>query len=397
MINKSSAKKPAISFIWHIHQPTFIPDSEVIRQTNESYRPILQIHEDLSAPLTLNMTGALIERIVKLQPDLLKTVLRLKNKKLLSLTGSGYYHPLIPLLSPEYAEMQIIKDMEIKSETFGQKHLQGFWPTDLGWTPWMTPLLHDLGFSWVIVDSTSLIQSNALPQWSESKKKGQSILTPEIESISLSEEIHKIYSTEMQGKEIAVFVRDHELSWELTGFDNGVIFDQRRIGNYVNKISDRQNPDGLIVIAEDGERINSLTSRNYKLFLSELTRGDRVTLTKPDDMKIPREKLRSKYFPTSTFQYDLSAWFSTADDRAYVAYLERVERKISQLKSLLRTFGQNTNSQKYLKMAHQKLLMAQDSGCIFWKFHKRTRIPCWEFAMQSLSYAQQGINELKLK
>lgn len=396
-MNKSPRKKPEVSFIWHIHQPTFIPDSEVVRQVNESYKLILQIHEELAAPLTLNITGALIERIAKLQPDILKTILRLKNKKLLALTGSGYYHPLIPLLSPEYAKRQIEKDISAKRKILKQKYFKGFWPTDLGWTPWMTPLLNDLGFSWVIVDSTSLIQGNALPQWSEQKKKGLSVLVPEIESVSLNEEIHQAYLTQINGKEIVVLVRDHELSWELTGFDKGVIYDHRRIRNYVDKLTAQATTGGPIVIAEDGERINSLTARNYKLFLSELIRSEKTSLINPDNLSIDRAKIRSRYFPTSTFQYDLSAWLSTADDRSYIEYLKMVEGKISRLESLLYSLKLKEVGNNNLNMAREKLMMAQDSGCIFWKFHNRTRIPCWQYALESLSYAQMGINELKNK
>lgn len=380
--------KNMISVIWHIHQPLFIPDDELIRQTHESYRLILHVHEELLVPFTLNVTGVLLKRLLSLQPDLIETIIRLKKKQLLDFTGSGYYHPLIPLLSQEYATLQIKKDLELKRHIFQSKP-SGFWPTDLGWAPWMGPLLHDLGFSWVVIDSPSLTLGNALPQWSEVNHEGLVTLSPEIESISLDQELHRAYIHEINNRDIKVFIRDHNLSLGLTDFDKGVIYNQDKINDFAQKIKNTTGPERLVTIAEDGERINAQTIRNYRLFLITLQQ-QQITFTTPSAFLGLNFRLQHRYFPASTFQYDLNPWLSTMDDQVYFAYLKRVEEKI-QLLEIKSIQASSKSVKKCLAEAKESLLKSQDSGCVFWKFHQRTRIPGWEYAIQALEWANKGI------
>jgi|GEM_PF-809752 len=381
---------PVMNILWHIHQPLFIPDHEIIRQVKESYILILQIHEKLAVPFSLNITGALLERISTLQPEFINMVHNLQRKKLLEITGSGYYHPLFPLLSQEYAVMQIQKDLDLKKRLFNVEP-KGFWPTDLGWVPWLTPILKNLGFSWVVIDSPSLTLSNALPQWKQIDLNGHAVLYPEVESISLYEEAHELYTTTLKNKRITVFIRDHKLSLELTDFEKGVIFNQGLVEKFVDKIISLSAPQTTLTIAEDGERINTQTARNYQLFLAELLDRKKVNFVKPSNIFSEDLEHKDRYFPSSTFQYDLSPWLSTMDDQTYIAYLSYVESRIFSLEVLLMQHKDIKKASKHLLDAKQQLLKAQDSGCIFWKFHQRTRVFGWECAMNALESSQKGL------
>ena len=326
----------AVSIVWHIHQPLFIPDEEVLRQIRESYWVILNIHEKLAIPFTLNITVALLERFMDVDPGIITIIKRLLRKHLLELTGTGYYHPMLPLLSESDAQAHITKDKAIKKRVF-QNKLSGFWPTDLGWVPWLVPLLREEGFTWVIVDSTSLTQSHALPQWKEMDHAGHIVLSPEIEAISLQEETTKAYKMKLDGKQIIIIVRNRNLSLELTDHKKGVIYQEHLSNRFAQKIALASSKEGIVLLAEDGERINMQTARGYERVLTALQKSKPVSFCTPSQYLYNVRNISSCYFPASTFQYDLTPWVLTMDDQTYLMYLRRAEYAVQQLEYTIST------------------------------------------------------------
>jgi len=383
-----------LSIIWHFHQPTFIPDYEVREKVSESYMNILNIHEELEIPFCLNITGALLERLLVLQPKFIDYVKHLIKKNFIELLASAYYHPVLPLLSYEDAKMQIEKDIEIKRMVFNTP-LKGFWPTELAWTHWLIPLLKKEKLRWAILDTSALILSNTLPEWSNRNVQGMKVLSPELKTIALKQEIYQPYFTEFLNDKLAIIFRDHKMSVYLTEFKKGVIYNETLIEDYIRKITNDVISGGLLVIADDGERVNAQTARVYKKLLKKFTINNKISFHTPTLFLENNPPMESRYFPASTFQYDLKAWISTMDDETYLLFLRQVSEKIRLLKYLSKLQEKNPKAESYLKKAEEMLLKAEDSSCLFWRFLQRTRKPCYEYVYKALSYVNKGLEELQ--
>lgn len=387
-------KNTNLSIIWHLHQPTFIPDYEVCEKVSESYMNILNIHEKLEIPFCLNITGSLIERLLALKPEFIDYVKQLVKKNLIELLASAYYHPVLPLLSYEDAQIQIKKDIEIKRRIFNTP-LKGFWPTELAWAHWLIPMLKKEKLRWAIIDSSSLVLSNTLPEWSDRTVQGMRVLSPELKTVTLKHEIYKPYFTKFLNDKLVIIFRDHKMSIYLTEFKKGVIYNEKLIEDYIRKIINNVMRGDLLVIADDGERINAQTARVYKKLLEKFTMNNKINFLTPSiflETKPPKE---NRYFPASTFQYDLKAWINTMDDEAYLLFVRQVSEKIRLLKCLSKLQENNQELESCLKKAEELLLKAEDSSCLFWRFLRRTKDPCYEYAYKALFYVNKGLGELQ--
>lgn len=384
-------RKPtqSLCLVWHIHQPTFIPDTELQRQILESYAVIIRLHGTYRIPLALNITGALLERFVQLAPELVDEITFLMHEGLLELTGTGYYHPLFPVLTEMSGREQILKDLRLKKEIFADFKPKGFWPTDLGWVPWLVPVLAELGFQWSMVDSPSFTQGHALPTWQSSVKQGVKVLEPEIQAVSLSEELQQVYQTNIDDSSIKILVRDHVQSLALSDFETGVIFHPDQAESFVQNLSQLIRPNGNLVLAEDGERINAQTALGYEAFLQALSKSD-LTVGQISEVVGEIDNPPMAYFPTGTFQADLVPWTSTPDDYAFLQYLRQVETTV-QFLNLHLAVNPSKTALDHQKKAWQWLLQAEDSGYLFWKFHARTRLPGWQALRQAMLQAEAGL------
>lgn len=387
-------KNTNLSIIWHLHQPTFIPDCEVREQVNESYMNILRIHEELGIPFCLNITGSLIERLIVLEPEFIDYVKHLIKKNLIELLASAYYHPILPLLSYEDAQVQIKRDIEIKRSVFDTV-LKGFWPTELAWAHWLIPMLKKEKLEWVILDSLSLLLSNTLPEWNNRTVQGMKVLSPELKTVTLKHELHKPYFTEFLNDKLTIIFRDHEMSTHLTEFEDGVIYNEQLIEDYIRNIANDAVDGDLLVIADDGERINAQTAKAYKTLLEKCAINNKLNFLTPSILLETNFPNESRYFPASTCQHDLKAWISTMDDEAYLLFLRQISEKIRLLNYLSKLQEGNQEIECYLKKAEELLLKAEDSSCLFWRFLRRTREPCYECAYKALFYVNEGLAELQ--
>lgn len=380
-----------LAIIWHIHQPTFIPDKEVIHQINESYSLLLETHKELEIPFVLNITGCLLERISTLDSSFIKQLQNFVAEGLIELTATGYFHPNMALISQKFARKQIELDILIKKRIFKTK-IHGFWPTDLAWVPWMVNILAENGIKWVVLDSPTLELANSLPQWGTQYINGYNFLSPEISSLTLSEEHHQPYLMRLAGDTLTIILRDRKLSLELSDFDTGVVYDHKRIDCFIQKLNQFNHYQRIVVLGEDGERINAQTARNYKLFLSELQSKAKVNFAKPTSYLKTNQVADEKYFPASTFQYDLNAWKATVDDQMLLSFMQEVENYLETFDLVLK-LKPSSEASKLKNKAERLYLQTQDSGSVFWKYHARTRVPIWNDLTKCKKIIQTGLEK----
>jgi len=160
-----------------------------------------RVHLSLSGTLleTLSDPGFQSEvyGIVKLG-DLLW---HLQNRAIVEILGTGYYHPVFPLIPPEDRPAQIGRWQGIGRHLFGRSGFQGFWPPEMGFCMEMIPALAEHGYRYVLVDVEHVTPVTSM-KW------------PEIR--------YRPHVARHGGREIIVVPRDRDLSIaQESGMDAG--------------------------------------------------------------------------------------------------------------------------------------------------------------------------------
>jgi hypothetical protein len=370
----SAERERTLALFWHIHQPFFVPDSEVADQVLESYGPLLELHERLEVPLSMNVSGGLLARLPAIDPELLVRLRRLVDRGLLELVGSGAYHPLLPLLVPERARAQIAFDVETKRRLLGVSP-RGFWPADLGWTHWLVPLLAEHGVCWTVVDGSARVLGSSLPGWQPEERWGQKVLAPRVRPLLHESELGEISALRVGESMVHALTRHPGLSWKLVDLDEGVLHRPDDVPSFERAIDEYfASGASLLVLGDDGERVNGRTLVAYEAILRTLKdRTDAVVL---GSAAVERRAVgaEERYLPTSTFLADFAAWFAVADDLACFRLLDAFTRELGQARALSRRLGDLTASAALDAIAAE-LLPLEDSGLYFWRFSRRTREP----------------------
>jgi 4-alpha-glucanotransferase len=155
------------------------------------FEDVARVHLALSGTLleTLSNPGfqSLVYGIVKCG-DLLWY---LQNTKLFEILGTGYYHPVLPLIPKEDWQEQCSRWLGIGSHLFCRPKFGGFWPPEMGFCMEMIPLLKKLGYRYVMVDSKHVEPVGSM-RWEELR--------------------YRPHIARFDGEEITVIVRDRELS-----------------------------------------------------------------------------------------------------------------------------------------------------------------------------------------
>ncbi len=155
-------------------------------------------YEDI-ARVQLSLSGSLLETLAN--PDFQRRVSGivdcgsllwyLQNTRVIELLGTGYYHPVLPLIRSIDREEHLDRWRTIAGHLFARNHFPGFWPPELGFSMDLVPTLRRHGYSYAIVDSEHV-----------------SALTP----MRWEELRYRPHLAQFGGEQIVVVVRDRELS-----------------------------------------------------------------------------------------------------------------------------------------------------------------------------------------
>ena len=84
----------------------------------------------------------------------------------LEMVGTGYYHPVFPLIPEPDREEHVKRWLSIGHHLFPRDVFQGFWPPEMGFCMEMIPLLKRAGYRYVIVDSEHIVGLTPM-KWEE--------------------------------------------------------------------------------------------------------------------------------------------------------------------------------------------------------------------------------------
>lgn len=155
-------------------------------------------YEDI-ARVHLSLSGTLLETLAR--PDFQARVYGmvkcgdllwyLQNRRIIEILGTGYYHPVLPLIQPADWPAHIARWLGIARHLFWRDDFRGFWPPEMGFAMELVPVLRRHGFQWVVVDSEHVEPLDPM-SWEEIR--------------------YRPHVVEHAGESLVVVVRDRELS-----------------------------------------------------------------------------------------------------------------------------------------------------------------------------------------
>ena len=174
---------------WETHEILYALDR--IPRMLWGYEDVARVHLSLSGTLLETLADPGFQARVYGVVDLGSLLWHYQNLAMFRILGTGYYHPVLPLIEPPDREEQLRRWQGIASHLFWRTGFQGFWPPEMGFSMELIPLLRRLGYRYVIVDSNHVEPVTPMP-WHELR--------------------YRPHIARHGGAEIVVIVRDRELS-----------------------------------------------------------------------------------------------------------------------------------------------------------------------------------------
>lgn len=231
------------ALVLNLHQPPGNLEQLLDEQTWEAKEILFALdrmprslwgQEDL-ARVHLSLSGTLLETLSS--PDFQarvygivdcgKLLWFLQNQQIFDILGTGYYHPVLPLIPTADRPEHLRRWQGIAQHLFWRSRFDGFWPPEMGFSMELIPLLRQFGYRYVLVDSEH-VEPLAPMSWQELR--------------------YRPHIARYGDDEIIVVVRDRELSdAQESGMDPGW---------FVNEVAERTrwcDFPPLVTTATDGE------------------------------------------------------------------------------------------------------------------------------------------------
>ncbi len=195
------------ALVLNLHQPTGNLERLLEQQEWEAKEILFALdrmprslwgHEDL-ARVHLSLSGTLLETLTSAQfqervygiVDCGKLLWHLQNRELFEILGTGYYHPVLPLIPAADRQLHLNRWLGIARHLLWRPQFHGFWPPEMGFAMELIPLLRRFGYRYVLVDSEHV---------------------EPVDDMSWHELRYRPHLARYEEDEITVIVRDRELS-----------------------------------------------------------------------------------------------------------------------------------------------------------------------------------------
>lgn len=133
-----------------------ISRKELPQVVDKSYDAMLSALEDFEGTICCNITGHTIEYLQKNNSETIDKLTSLISKGTIELLGTGYSHPILPLIHPKRQVAQITDQLTLMKQTFSTT-ITGFWPPELAVSPTVLTAVKQLGLDWVTIDHEHLL------------------------------------------------------------------------------------------------------------------------------------------------------------------------------------------------------------------------------------------------
>jgi alpha-amylase/alpha-mannosidase (GH57 family) len=138
----------------HFYQPPTQVPSVLKKICNESYYPLLHVLEEYpNARLTVNFNGVLTDMLMDCgHRDIIEGFRHLAEMGQIEFTGTGKYHPILPLIPREEVKRQIDLNVQTNRHFFGRSYVpQGFFPPEMCYSRGILQPIINSGYGWIIL------------------------------------------------------------------------------------------------------------------------------------------------------------------------------------------------------------------------------------------------------
>ena len=349
--------------MWYYHLPSVSSDAEVEDMVEASIHPLLSIHKEAKVPFTLAITGNLLRRIHKFKSTL-SLLKELVSNNIAEIAATFFYEIYPPIIPFRYLKFHLQKDIQTKKTLLGVVPVS-FYPPNFTWISIFEYLLIDLGIENVVLDSEHYSLSCKAQVWkwhSQTKAPLHSILK---DTILNDKELLRIYElsngNDVDKKGISLFFRNFPIIKNLSFGNTGLfhkVYDWIELKDYFKGLISGLKTNEFITLADDGDRINSVSLQNYSSLLEEFSHYEGHSFVRPTDLSKSNIFNEIPYLPSYSIGSFESFWLSDLDSVHYSNLLNQVYELEKQDKGL------------NLK---NKIMDLQDVYFLFWKTLSRKK------------------------
>jgi alpha-amylase/alpha-mannosidase (GH57 family) len=208
----------------HFYQPPTQVPSVLKKICDESYRPLLEVFKEYpNARATINFNGVLTDMLIDCgHRDVIEGLRSLAERGQLEFTGTGKYHPILPLIPKEEVKRQIDLNTQTNRRSFGNAYApRGFFPPEMCYSKAILEPIIKSGYRWIILSG---------------------IACPTDWPLDI------VYRTGFEGQDLAVFFRDDVLS-------NRISFQELNASDFITHLEEWQGKreNIYVVTAMDAE------------------------------------------------------------------------------------------------------------------------------------------------
>lgn len=174
---------------WETHEVLRAMDR--IPRTLWGYEDVARVHLSFSGTLLETLADPAFQARHYGVVDCGSLLWFFQNLSLFRILGTGYYHPVLPLIEAADREAHLLRWQGIASHLFWRRTFAGFWPPEMGFSMELIPLLAKAGYRYVLVDSEHVEPVTPM-SWPELR--------------------YRPHLARHGGAEIVVVVRDRDLS-----------------------------------------------------------------------------------------------------------------------------------------------------------------------------------------
>ena len=140
--------------LFHFYQPPTQTPSMLMKVSNEAYRPLLDVFSEFPhAHATVNINGVLTDMLGQCgYSDVLTKLHKLAEEGQIEFTGSGKYHPILPLIPTEEVERQIRLNYQTNHNFLGGAYVpRGFFPPEMCYSRDMVDPIIESRHEWIVL------------------------------------------------------------------------------------------------------------------------------------------------------------------------------------------------------------------------------------------------------
>jgi hypothetical protein len=350
-----------------------------------AYEDLARVHLSLSGTLLETLSDPAFQRRVYGAVKLGDLLWYLQNIRIFEILGTGYYHPVFPLIPTADWDEQLVRWKGIGSHLFGRTQFNGMWPPEMGFCMEMIPALRRMGYRYVLVDSMHVEPESAM-RWEEIR--------------------YRPHWARYGEDEIIVVVRDRELSdAQESGFDYGWFAWE------VNQRCSRCDFTPLVTTCSDGDNggwfRNTDSKGNfwgvfYQPYLDKVRSMEcnirPIFIHEYLDRHPPTDyvKVRTGAWNTGWHNgVDFIQWTGSQTQREGLARIRETSAAFHQLRTDIPAARLTDHVRHLLAEAHWRLLRAETSCHFFWgeDWVGRTHVDL-DKAWEHIGEARKGIQLL---